>query len=69
MVDDREPFPVRPGQTVFIPQGAFHSTLNTGYEPMAILAIYAPAGAEDVLKDLPDYQEVAAGQAPALARA
>jgi oxalate decarboxylase/phosphoglucose isomerase-like protein (cupin superfamily) len=69
MVDDREPFPVRPGQTVFIPQGAFHSTLNTGYEPMAILAIYAPAGAEDVLKELPDYQEVAAGQAPALARA
>jgi oxalate decarboxylase/phosphoglucose isomerase-like protein (cupin superfamily) len=69
MVDDREPFPVRPGQTVFIPQGAFHSTLNTGSEPMAILAIYAPAGAEDVLKELPDYQEVAAGQAPALARA
>jgi len=69
MVDDGEPFPVRPGQTVFIPKGAYHSTLNTGYEPMAILAVYAPAGAEQVLKELPDYREVPAGEAPALARA
>jgi oxalate decarboxylase/phosphoglucose isomerase-like protein (cupin superfamily) len=69
MVDDAKPFAVRPGQTVFIPKGAFHSTLNTGYEPMAILAIYAPAGAEQVLKELPDYQEVPAGEAPALGRA
>jgi oxalate decarboxylase/phosphoglucose isomerase-like protein (cupin superfamily) len=69
MVDDSETKRVRPGDTVFIPKGAFHSTLNTGYEPMVILAIYAPAGAEEVLKTLPDYQEVPAGQAPALARA
>jgi len=53
---------------VFIPKGAFHSTINTSYEPMVILAIYAPAGAEDVLKTLPDFQEVAAGDAPALSR-
>jgi len=68
MVDDGEPFPVRPGQAVFIPKGAFHSTINRGWEPMAILAIYAPAGAEEVLKTLPDYQEVQPGQAPPLAR-
>jgi oxalate decarboxylase/phosphoglucose isomerase-like protein (cupin superfamily) len=68
MVDDGEPFTVRPGQAVFIPKGAFHSTINRGWEPMAILAIYAPAGAEAVLKTLPDYQEVAPGQAPPLAR-
>ena len=68
MVDDGAPFAVRPGQTVFIPKGAFHSTLNTGYEPMAILAIYAPAGAEQVLKDLPDYRELPAGEAPPLER-
>jgi oxalate decarboxylase/phosphoglucose isomerase-like protein (cupin superfamily) len=68
MVDDREPFAVRPGQTVFIPKGAFHSTLNTGYEPMVILAIYAPAGAEQVLKTLPDYRELPPGEAPPLAR-
>jgi oxalate decarboxylase/phosphoglucose isomerase-like protein (cupin superfamily) len=68
MVDDAEPRPVRPGDTVFIPKGAFHSTLNTGYEPMVILAVYAPAGAEDVLKTLPDYRELPAGEAPALSR-
>ena len=69
MVDDGEPFEVRPGQAVFIPKGAFHSTINRGWEPMAILAIYAPAGAEEVPKTLPDYEEVAPGQAPPLARA
>ena len=68
MVDDGAPQGVRPGDTVFIPKGAFHSTINTGYEPMVILAIYAPAGAEDVLKTLPDYVEVAPGEAPALSR-
>ena len=68
MVDDGEPRRVRPGDTVFIPKGAFHSTINTSYEPMVIIAIYAPAGAEDVLKTLPDYLEVAAGDAPALLR-
>ena len=68
MVDDEPPLQVRPGHTVFIPKGAFHSTLNTGYEPMVILAIYAPAGAEQVLKTLPDYAEVPAGEAPALSR-
>src|ERR687892_719138 len=50
MVDDRETFPVRPGQTVFTRRGPSHPPLNPGYEPMAILAIYAPAGAEEVLK-------------------
>ena len=68
MVDDGEPRPVRSGDAVFIPKGAFHSTLNTSYEPMVILAVYAPAGAEQVLKDLPDYRELPPGEAPALTR-
>jgi len=69
MVDDSDTFPVSAGHTVFIPRGAFHSTVNTGWEPLTILAIYAPAGAEEVLKGLPDYREVAPGDAPGLARA
>jgi oxalate decarboxylase/phosphoglucose isomerase-like protein (cupin superfamily) len=68
MVDDRETFPLRQGQAVFIPKGAFHSTVNTGWEPMTILAIYAPAGAEAALKGLPDYREVPPGEAPPLGR-
>jgi oxalate decarboxylase/phosphoglucose isomerase-like protein (cupin superfamily) len=68
MVDDEEPFPVRAGQAVWIPTNAFHSTMNTGWEPLSLLAIYAPAGAEQALKGLPDYQEIPAGEAPGLAR-
>jgi len=68
MVDDEQAFPVGPGQAVFIPKGAFHSTVNTGWEPLAILAIYAPAGAEEALKGLPDYRELAPGEAPPLTR-
>ncbi len=69
MVDDADTFPVRGGNAVFIPKGAFHSTVNTGWEPLALLAIYAPAGAEEVLRDLPDHLEVAPGEAPRLMRA
>jgi oxalate decarboxylase/phosphoglucose isomerase-like protein (cupin superfamily) len=68
MVDDGEPFAVAAGQAVFIPKGAFHSTVNTGWEPLSLLAIYAPAGAEEALKGLPDYRELAPGEAPGLAR-
>ena len=68
MVDDGEPFAVRPGQAIWVPKGAFHSTVNTGWEPMVLLAVYAPAGAEQVLKTLPDYREVPAGSAPPLVR-
>jgi oxalate decarboxylase/phosphoglucose isomerase-like protein (cupin superfamily) len=68
MVDDGEPFAVHPGQAIWIPTGAYHSTVNTGWEPLVLLAIYAPAGAEEVLKTLPDYRELAAGEAPGLVR-
>ena len=68
MVDDGEPFGVGPGQAIWIPKGAFHSTVNTGWEPMVLLAVYAPAGAEQVLKTLPDFVEVPAGSAPPLVR-
>jgi oxalate decarboxylase/phosphoglucose isomerase-like protein (cupin superfamily) len=68
MVDDGEPFAVRPGQAIWVPKGAFHSTVNTGWEPMVLLAVYAPAGAEQVLKTLPDYVEVPPGEAPPLVR-
>ncbi|HEX8104213.1 MAG TPA: cupin domain-containing protein [Solirubrobacteraceae bacterium] len=68
MVDDGDPFPVAAGHTVFIPKGAFHSTVNTGWEPLTLLAIYAPAGAEAALAGLPDHREHAPGEAPGLAR-
>jgi len=68
MVDDGEPFAVGAGHAVFIPKGAFHSTVNTGWEPLTLLAIYAPAGAEEALAGLPDHQQLAPGEAPRLVR-
>src|SRR3712207_5148091 len=58
LVDDGEPCEVRAGRAVFIPKGAFHSTVNTSWEAMTILAIYAPAGGEEAVKGLPEYREV-----------
>ena len=68
MVDDSETFPVGPGQAVFIPKAAFHSTVNTGWEPLVLLAIYAPAGAEEALEGLPDHRELGPGERPRLVR-
>ena len=64
MVDDTITFEVRPGHTIWIPKAAFHSTLNTGWEPLVLLAVYAPGGAEEALKGLPDYRELPPGEPP-----
>ncbi len=61
MVDDGEPFDVAPGDTIYIPTAAFHATINTGWEPLNLLAIYSPAGPERDLRGLPDFRELAAG--------
>jgi hypothetical protein len=44
------------------------STLNTGWEPMRVLALYNPGGSEEALKELPDFKELAPGTAPAWTR-
>ena len=64
MLDDGNPFPVKPGDTIYVPTGVFHSTRNTGWEPMRLLALYNPGGPEKVLEGLPDFQRVAAGSVP-----
>jgi oxalate decarboxylase/phosphoglucose isomerase-like protein (cupin superfamily) len=68
MLDDREVFQVTPGDTVYVPTGVFHSTRNTGWEPMRLLALYNPGGPEKALEGLPDFQQVAAGSVPDWAR-
>lgn len=64
MLDDGEPFEVKPGDTIYVPIGVFHSTRNTGWEPMRLLALYNPGGPEKVLEALPDFEQVAAGSVP-----
>jgi oxalate decarboxylase/phosphoglucose isomerase-like protein (cupin superfamily) len=68
MVNDEAPFPVKAGDTIYIPTAVFHSTRNTSWEPMRLLALYNPGGPEKVLETLPDFQEVPAGQLPSINR-
>jgi oxalate decarboxylase/phosphoglucose isomerase-like protein (cupin superfamily) len=63
-VNNGEPFAFGPGDTVHIPAGIFHSTMNTSWEPMRLLAVYNPGGAEQALTGLPDFRELAPGNLP-----
>ncbi|HEY4384565.1 MAG TPA: cupin domain-containing protein [Ktedonobacteraceae bacterium] len=66
MLNDNEPFPIKPGDAIYVPIGQYHSTLNTGWAPLRLLAIYNPGGAEKGLTTLPDYREIPAGEIPTL---
>ena len=62
MLDDEEPFPIKAGDTIYVPQAAFHSTVNAGWEPLRLLALYNPGGAEKALRTLPDFKQFAPGE-------
>ena len=61
MLDDQPPVPVGPGASVYIPRGDYHGTLNTGWQPLRFLVIYAPGGVEQTLRTLPDVTILPAG--------
>jgi oxalate decarboxylase/phosphoglucose isomerase-like protein (cupin superfamily) len=64
ILDDGEPFPVKAGDTIYVPIAMFHSTRNTGWAPMRLLALYSPAGAEKALEGLPDFEQLPPGEVP-----
>jgi oxalate decarboxylase/phosphoglucose isomerase-like protein (cupin superfamily) len=64
MVDDQLPVHVRPGASIFIPPDVDHSTVNTGWEPMRLLVIYAPSGSERELRDIPGCRVLPPGEVP-----
>jgi oxalate decarboxylase/phosphoglucose isomerase-like protein (cupin superfamily) len=68
MVDDKAPFAVGPGDTIYIPTAIYHSTINKGWEPLRLLALYNPGGAERALLDLQDHRLTAAGRTVPLKR-
>jgi len=59
--DTRE---VGPGDMVYIPAGVEHGTINTGWDTLQLLAVYAPPGPEEALADLPECEIVPAGEIP-----
>ena len=54
-------FPVAGGDCIYVETAQFHSTVNSGWEPLRLLAIYNPGGAERALAELPDFKEVPPG--------
>lgn len=65
MVEDPDGNPVTqevgPGCTIFVPESRFHSTRNTGADPMQLFVVYSPAGPELALRTLPDFRLIKAG--------
>lgn len=64
MVEDEHGNPVlhdvEQGCTIFVPEGRFHSTVNTGVSEMVVFVVYSPAGPEQLLRSLPDCKIVPA---------
>ena len=67
-VDDGEPFPIREGDAVYIPTGAFHSTVNTSWRPLRLIVTYTPGGEEQALEAVPEFRSLAPGVAPVWVR-
>ncbi len=65
MVEDPDGNPVTqevgPGCTIFVPESRFHSTRNTGKDPMQLFVVYSPAGPEIALRTLPDFRIIKSG--------
>lgn len=57
--------PIAAGELVHIPPDVFHSTINTGWEPLKMVAIYSPPGPEAFLRTLPGCKIVPPGEIPA----
>ncbi|GAA0994186.1 cupin domain-containing protein [Acrocarpospora macrocephala] len=64
MVDDGEPFPIREGDTVHIPAGAYHSTYNSTWRTLRLIVTYTPGGEEKALDGAPDLHLHAPGGVP-----
>ena len=53
MLDDKDTVRVTAGDCIWIPMGVYHSTVNQGSGPMKLIVVYAPAGAEQALREDP----------------
>jgi len=54
--------PISPGDLVHIPADIFHATINTGWEPLKMIAVYCPPGPEAILRTLPGCRLIAPGE-------
>lgn len=59
-----EEMTITAGDLVHVPAGVEHSTINTSWETLKVLVVYAPAGPEEVLREHPDSSIVPPGELP-----
>jgi oxalate decarboxylase/phosphoglucose isomerase-like protein (cupin superfamily) len=52
------------GDLVHIPPDIYHATINTGWEPLKLIAVYSPPGPEAFLRTLPGCTIVPPGELP-----
>ncbi len=50
------------GTLIHIPPDVYHETINTGWEQMKIIAIYAPPGPEAELRQMPECEIIPPGK-------
>ena len=48
--------PIKAGMVCHIPPDVYHETINPGWEPLRIIAIYSPPGPETILRTIPGCQ-------------
>jgi oxalate decarboxylase/phosphoglucose isomerase-like protein (cupin superfamily) len=69
MVEDAQGQPMRrtvtAGMLVHIPADVYHETINTGWEPLKLVAIYSPHGPEAILRAMPECTILPPGVLPA----
>jgi mannose-6-phosphate isomerase-like protein (cupin superfamily) len=63
-VGDGPEFDIAAGDAIWVPRGTLHSTFNTGWRPLRLIATYTPGGEEQSLRTLPDFVELPAGENP-----
>jgi oxalate decarboxylase/phosphoglucose isomerase-like protein (cupin superfamily) len=63
-VDGERWQPVAAGDLVHIPADIFHATINTGWEPLKMVAVYSPPGPEALLRRLPGCRLIPSGELP-----
>ncbi len=56
--------PIGEGDVVHIPADIFHATINTGWEPLKMVAVYCPPGPEVILRTLPGCRLIPPGELP-----
>lgn len=64
VVDNHPAVHVRPGAAIFVPPDVPHSTINTGTDRLVLIVVYAPAGSERELREMPECQVLPPGVSP-----